>query len=98
MFELNLILNAIAKTESEIKRKNLTKSQIRQLNSQLDLSPSEYVSFQETKSILQASGKISLETAVFIYNKLKNWQKNSIAEKYVLTVLLTHMLKIKQNL
>ena len=97
-FELVVIEKAIEVARIEINRKNLSVDKKKQLNELLSLSPSEYASFQETKSILQAAGVISLETATFVYNCLGNWRKLDLAEKYVLTSLFARFLTAKQRL
>lgn len=98
MYELNLILEAIKKTETEFSKKNLSKDQIKTLNKNLSLQPSEYAIFQETKSLFQAQNILSLESATWIYNKLSNFDKCTIPEKYILTQLFTSMLKLKTKL
>jgi predicted Zn-dependent peptidase len=98
MFELNLILEALKKTETEFSKKHLNKEELQNLEKNLSLSPLEYAIFQETKSLLQAQNLLSLESAMWIYNKLSHYKQCTIPEKYILTNLFTSMLKIKTKL
>jgi hypothetical protein len=98
MFEYDLIIKAVQKAETEIKAKNLTKEQIKELNKKLDLSPLEYANFQQIKSEFQAMNILSLSSAQWIYNKLSHYSKTSLAEKWVLTQLFALMLKLKPKL
>jgi len=93
MVNMQMIRNAISIVE--LKTKTLPKSEIDRLNKLLELTPREFVSFQQLKSIAQATGKIDLETALFVYNALGNWSKTDIATKYVLTELHARFLGSK---
>lgn len=59
------------------------------------ISPQEIASFQQLKSIAQVSGLFDLETSMFIYDALNNWEKQTLGTKYILQVLHADLLKKK---
>lgn len=65
------------------------------LEKTLVLSYQELVSFQELKAIAQAKGIINLETAMFIYNALGDWENQTLGTKFILTKLHADLLKDK---
>ena len=97
MFEIEKITLAVEKAQAEINAKNLSSEQQRELNQKLELKPSEYATFQETKSLLQAQGILSLSSAQWIYNKLSHYSQCTLAEKYVLLWLFQTFLKIRMK-
>lgn len=93
MLNMTKIREAIE--HAEIKVKTLSETQKKALEMSLELTTREFVAYQEIKSIAQAEGKIDLETALFIYNALGNWQKTDIATKAILTQLFAMFLLSK---
>ena len=67
------------------------------LEKTLVLSYQELVSFQELKAIAQAKGIINLETAMFIYNALGDWDNQTLGTKFILTKLHADLLKAKMQ-
>jgi len=59
------------------------------------ISPQEIASFQQLKSIAQINGLFDLETSMFIYDALNNWEKQTLGTKYILQVLHADLLKKK---
>lgn len=47
------------------------------------LTPSELFAMQELKSLAQASGKITLGVALWIYNTVGHWGTSSVADRYI---------------
>jgi hypothetical protein len=54
--------------------------------------------FQELKSIEHASGKMKLNDAMFIYNALGNWNKQTVGTRLVLFKYYIELLKEKTSL
>ena len=67
----------------------------KQLEKTLVLSYQELISFQELKALAQAKGTINLETAMFIYNALGDWDNQTLGTKFILTKLHADLLKAK---
>jgi hypothetical protein len=98
MFKLNYIVKAVEKIEQTINTKNFSKEKLITLHKTLAFSPIEYAQFQEVKSLLHASGILSLESAQWIYNKLSNYSACNLAEKYILYELFAKFLQIKASM
>lgn len=90
MLKINVAIN-----HAQIRVNSLSDSQKKALEETLNLTPREYVAFQELKSIAQAEGKIDLETALFVYNSLGNWSKTDLATKTILIQLYASFLGAK---
>jgi hypothetical protein len=90
MLKINVAIN-----HAQIRLNSLSDSQKKALEETLELTPREFVAYQQSKSIAQAEGKIDLETALFIYNSLGNWSKTNLATKVVLTELFLYFLRNK---
>jgi hypothetical protein len=86
----------LAIQKAEIKVKTLSESDKEQLTKTLNLTPREFASYQEIKSIAQAEGKIDLETAMFIYNSLGNWSRTDLATKVILTQVFAMFLGLNR--
>jgi hypothetical protein len=48
-----------------------------------NLTASELFAMQELKSIAQASGKIDLEVALWMYQTIGHWSTSSVANRYI---------------
>jgi hypothetical protein len=100
---MNRVLAAIERRRKVlIKEKGAAKEVLDKLHKDLDLSFEEYVVFQDTKSLAQMHGKITLEEAQTIYNYLgesgpDNFNKQPLEVKVVLTMMFQELMgwKIK---
>ena len=98
MYEYNLIIKALGEVERAIESKHLSKAKLSELKSSLSLSPFEYAKFQTVKSEFQAMGILSLESAMWIYQKLSNYEGCTLPERYVLYHIFASMLQQKAKL
>lgn len=98
---MNRITNAIAKIDATIQQQAEAggaevKAKQTVLHGKLDITLSEYIAFQDAKSLAQASGKLTFEEAVTVYgilgNSAESFNKRSLAEKVMITKLMTEIL------
>ena len=68
---------------------------VKEIEKALTMSPIELCSFQELKSLAQINGIIDMDTALFIYNALGNWDKQTVGTKFVLQKLHSELLQEK---
>jgi hypothetical protein len=92
-FKINQLVKLIELIDQKFSNVPLEKQ--KQLEKTLVLSYQELVSFQELKAIAQAKGIINLETAMFIYNALSDWDNQTLGTKFILTKLHADLLKDK---
>jgi hypothetical protein len=98
---MNRILNSVTKLENQMKdrlEKNITtQEEVDNLHKSLDMDISEYVKFQELKSLFCANGLLSLEEAQTIYsylgNSVEHFNSQNVIVKSVLTKLFAEMLQ-----
>lgn len=98
MLDLNKIEIAVKNAEERIKTKNIGKEKEDQLFKKLDIDVKELVTYQNTKSELFAMQKISLDVANYLYNKLSNWSKTTLAERCVLNQLFLEIMLMRKKL
>ena len=96
MLNINRIYKAISIYEERIK--TIDKEKYDKLYKTLDLDVVEMVSFQNVKSALFASNRLTLDVANFIYHKLRDYAKTSLAERIVLTLLHKECLELRRKL
>jgi hypothetical protein len=98
---MNRILNSVTKLENQMKdrlEKNITtQEEVDNLHKSLDMDISEYVKFQELKSLFCANGLLSLEEAQTIYgylgNSVEHFNSQNVIVKSVLTKLFAEMMQ-----
>ena len=78
--------------------KHMPKEKNDKLYKELDLSVTEMMSFQNAKSVLFASNRMTLDVANFIYRKLRDYAKTSLSERIVLTLLHKECLELRRKL
>lgn len=87
----NRILSAIARMKTQIESKNLPKEKLDTLHKQLDMDMTEYVRFQELKSVALVSGKLTLDEAQTIYALLGNVPEQFNNQPMEVKCVLTHV-------
>lgn len=105
---MRAIGTAIELTKSAIEKKisngNITQEKVDALSKELDMGITEYVRFQELKSLAVAMNWMTIEDGQQVYtylgNSVETFNKQEIAVKVVLTelfkVLLEKQMKTKQ--
>lgn len=81
---------AIQKIEEKLT--SIPPSSRKALYKKLDIGFSEKISFYQENSRAFASGKIDLETSQMIYNKLNQYETTTLAERIVITEVITSVL------
>lgn len=97
----NRVTSFIAKySEAEKNRLEMgiiTQEQVDALNKSLDMEMSEYVKFQELKSLASVDGTLTLDEAQTIYMLLGNtpdqFNRQSVGAKAALTQIFSELLK-----
>lgn len=98
---MNRVLNSVLKLENQMKdrlEKNITtQEEVDNLRKSLDMDISEYVKFQELKSLFCVNGLLSTEEAQTIYsllgNSVEHFNKQNVIVKSVLTKIFAEMLQ-----
>jgi hypothetical protein len=92
MTKLNLLIETVDK-----KLGTLPLNKVKELDATLELSVTEFVNYQELKSLAQLKGLISLNDAMLIYNALRDWDNQTIGTKIILTKLHADLLKARMQ-
>lgn len=88
---MDLLFTLISKTEGALlkvdndKKKSLLKT--------LDIDFQEKAAYLDLNAQTHASGKLDLETSQWIYNKLRDYESATLAERIVLTEFMMSLLK-----
>ena len=91
MLDMNKINLALDNTKERLK--TLDAEQLKQLDKTLEvLSIQELAWYQEVKSLAQIDNKISLDVAMYIYNTLNSWNSANLADRVIITQLMSRML------
>jgi len=85
------VRESIERYEKEIQTK--PKDQMDKLFKDLDISLTEMAHYQQRKSIAFLEGKIDMELAQFLYQKLGNWENTTLAERVTLTQVFLRLMK-----
>ena len=88
MCKLETLINAI-----DQKFLLMDKEKVKQAEKSLNLDFTELISFQNLKSRAQLKGILDLETSMFIYKALGDWDNQTIGTKFILTKLHADLLK-----
>ena len=91
----NTLINLINLVDQKFSTVPIEKQ--KELDKTLVLSYQELASFQTLKALAQAKGIINLETAMFIYNALGDWENQTLGTKFILTKLHADLLKEKMK-
>lgn len=94
---MSKIQETIRTYEQKIESQN-DKGKHEDLYKSLDISIIELTTYQNAKSVLFASGLISLDVANYLYRKLRDYANTSLAERIVLTLLFKEMLERKMRM
>lgn len=90
------VLQMIETVKEGIRQKHMTGEQKKKLSEQLNMELSEYVRFQELKSLAFAEGRLSLEEANIIYGFLGDipttFNSQPVEVKIALTVVFKNLL------
>jgi len=96
---LNRINEAAAMVKAKLNAGTVTAAQVSETHCKLDMNIAEYCSFQEVKSLAQASGKLTFEEAQTVYsylgNSVEHFNSQGIGVKVVLTQLFAQLLEWK---
>ena len=96
MFELNKIDKAIQKMQAQVESKKLPKARLAEIGGSLNMEFSEYVRFQNLKSLAVANGILSIEEGNTVYRylgeTLEVFNGQPVAIKAVLTKLFSELL------
>jgi hypothetical protein len=88
--KLITIINAV-----DAKFNQLPTEKYRKLEKILELDYTEFMSFQELKSLAQIKGILDYETAQYTYNALHCWDKQTLGTRYILTKLHADLIDAK---
>lgn len=97
----NRIADAIAASEKHIAKqlaeKKITKAKIEEMRAVLNMDCLEHAKFQEHKSLAVATGVLTTDEGMTVYNLLGGtvtvYNRRSLAEKSILYTLYMQMLK-----
>lgn len=87
------ISSIISKVEESLKTQ--TDDAKTKLNKTLDIEFMEKTAYFELNARMFASGKIDLDTSQFIYNKLRTYDNTTLAERIVITKLLSELATLR---
>lgn len=100
----NRIVTAIAAAKNQIEKRVadglVTQEKVEEARKQLDMDLNEYVKFQELKSLAVATGKLSLDEGMTIYNVLgeagpEHFNAQPIEVKHVLTQIFMELIQAR---
>lgn len=100
VMEITALNAAIEKIDETLKSQPPEK--LEQVNKALNITSDELFTWQELKSVAQASGKITLEVSLFLFEAIgqtpKHFNKQSIAKKYLVTNIMKNLMEWKLGL
>ena len=90
---MNRIERAVNRVEGLIEA--LPDERRRELQEKMTLDADELCVYQETKSLAQASGRLTLDEAMLVYHALNHWRETSTAMRVVVTKLMAELLGVE---
>lgn len=100
VMDITALNAAIEKIDETLKSQ--PKERLEVVNRALNITSEELFTWQELKSVAQASNKISLDVAMFLFTTIgtnpKHFNKQSIAKKYLVTNIMKNLMEWKMGL